>query len=128
SCTRLVLEITETAVISNLIEVKEFLAQVQELGVNIALDDFGSGMASFRYLQSLPLNYLKIDGQFISGLLDDELARATVQSFIDVAGVIDVPTVAEHVENERVASTLVEMGVHFLQGFYLGRPEPTVNG
>ncbi len=120
---RLVFEITETAVISNLVDVREFLEALQGLGVGIALDDFGSGMASYAYLGSLPLNYLKIDGQLIRTMLDDELALAAVRSFIDVASVLKVPTIAEHVENAEVAQALEGMGIGYLQGYHVGRPE-----
>lgn len=121
---QLVFEITETAMISSLKEARDFIEALQDLGVSIALDDFGSGMSSFGYLRSLPINYLKIDGQFVTSMLEDDLAMAAVRSFVDVASVLNVPTVAEHVDNEAVVNTLVEMGVHFVQGYYLGRPHP----
>ncbi|MEM1402577.1 MAG: EAL domain-containing protein [Pseudomonadota bacterium] len=119
---RIVFEITETAMISNLPLAREFLERLQKLGVNIALDDFGSGMASYGYLKSLPLNYMKIDGQFVSSMLDDELALAAVRSFIDVASILKIPTIAEHVDNEAVLKALGEMGVTYCQGYHLGRP------
>ncbi|MEM8490531.1 MAG: EAL domain-containing protein [Pseudomonadota bacterium] len=119
---RLVFEITETTMISNLIEAKEFLTTVRAFGSAIALDDFGSGMASFAYLRSLPIDYLKIDGQFVSSMLEDELALVAIRSFVDVASVLKIPTIAEHVENEQIATKLKTMGVDYMQGFHLGRP------
>ena len=122
---RIVFEITETAMISNLPLAREFLERLQKLGVNIALDDFGSGMASYGYLKSLPLNYMKIDGQFVSSMLEDELALAAVRSFIDVASILNIPTIAEHVDNEAVLEALGDMGVTYCQGYHLGRPGPS---
>ena len=119
---RMVFEITETSMITHLPLAREFLESIQRLGVQVALDDFGSGMASFGYLKSLPLDYLKIDGQFVSSMLEDELALAAVRAFIDVASVLKIPTIAEHVENEEVMQALVTMGVQYVQGYHLGRP------
>lgn len=119
---RMVFEITETSMITHLPLAREFLESIQGLGVHVALDDFGSGMASFGYLKSLPLDYLKIDGQFVSSMLEDELALAAVRAFIDVASVLKIPTIAEHVETEEVMQALVAMGVQYVQGYYLGRP------
>lgn len=119
---RLVFEITETSMITHLPLAREFLEAIQRLGVHVALDDFGSGMASFGYLRSLPLDYLKIDGQFVRSMLEDDLALAAVRAFIDVASVLKIPTIAEHVENEAVMEALLEMGVHYAQGYHLGRP------
>jgi EAL domain-containing protein (putative c-di-GMP-specific phosphodiesterase class I) len=119
---RLVFEITETSMITHLPLAREFLEAIQRLGVHVALDDFGSGMASFGYLRSLPLDYLKIDGQFVSSMLEDELALAAVRAFIDVASVLKLPTIAEHVENEAVMEALLDLGVQYVQGYHLGRP------
>jgi EAL domain-containing protein (putative c-di-GMP-specific phosphodiesterase class I) len=119
---RLVLEITETSMITHMPLAREFLDTIQRLGVNVALDDFGSGMAAFGYLKSLPLDYLKIDGQFVSSMLEDKLALAAVRAFIDVASVLEIPTIAEHVENEQVMQALIAMGVAYVQGYHVGRP------
>ncbi len=90
----------------------------------MALDDFGSGASSFGYLKSLPVDYLKIDGQFIRDLLTDPLDEAAVRSFVDVAKVVGVKTVAEFVDSPAVLDRLWEMGVDHAQGFLLHRPEP----
>jgi len=119
---RLVLEVTETSMITHLPLAREFLESIQGLGTRVALDDFGSGVASFGYLRSLPLDYLKIDGQFVSNIIDDRLAQAAVRAFIDVASVLDIPTIAEHVENEDVMHAVAAMGVQYVQGYHLGWP------
>jgi diguanylate cyclase (GGDEF)-like protein/PAS domain S-box-containing protein len=122
-CGRLVVEVTETAVIANLSDAREFLQALRELGVRIALDDFGSGMASYSYLRALSFDFLKIDGHLVATMLDDPLSLAAVRSFVDVARVLALPVIAEHVESEQTLKALEEMGVDFVQGFLLHRPE-----
>jgi diguanylate cyclase (GGDEF)-like protein/PAS domain S-box-containing protein len=124
---RLVLEVTETEVIANLGDASAFLDAVRALGVKVALDDFGAGMASYCYLRNISFDYLKIDGQLVSSMLDDPLSLAAVRSFIEVAGVLDLTVVAEHVGCDETAATLQQMGVGLAQGFHLHRPEPIVD-
>lgn len=123
-CQKICIEITETAAITNLQAAKQFISRAKALGLHIALDDFGAGNASFGYLKSLTIDKLKIDGQFISDLLVDELDQATVRCFIDVARVLKIKTVAEFVDNDAVLARIQEMGVDYAQGYYLHRPEP----
>lgn len=123
-CAKLCLEITETAAVTNLGDAAAFIRQVQALGVKVALDDFGAGASSFGYLRSLPVDYLKIDGQFIRDLLSDALDEAAVRSFVDVAKVVGIKTVAEFVDSAEVLARLRHMGVDHAQGFLLHRPEP----
>lgn len=121
---RLVFEITETAMISNLADAREFFQELRELGVGLALDDFGAGMSSFGYLNSLPISYLKLDGQFVGSMENDKLALAAIRAFIDVATTLEIPTIAEHVENEAELQTLRDMGVHYVQGYHIDVPAP----
>jgi EAL domain-containing protein (putative c-di-GMP-specific phosphodiesterase class I) len=123
-CSRLCLEITETAAITNPADAATFIQAVRALGVKVALDDFGAGASSFGYLKSLPVDYLKIDGQFIRDLVTDKLDRAAVRCFVDVAKAIGVETVAEFVDDPAVLDHLHEIGVDFAQGFLMHRPEP----
>ena len=123
-CKRLCFEITETAAVTNLTDAARFIEQIRTLGVQVALDDFGAGASSFGYLKSLPVSYLKIDGQFIRDLIDDPLAEAAVRCFVDVAKIIGVKTVAEFVDRVEVLAKLREIGVDYAQGFLLHRPEP----
>jgi EAL domain-containing protein (putative c-di-GMP-specific phosphodiesterase class I) len=90
----------------------------------VALDDFGAGASSFGYLKSLPVDCLKISGQFVRGLVDDALDDAAVRCFVDVARVVGVHTVAERVEEQGVLRRLAEIGVDYAQGYLLHRPEP----
>ena len=117
-------EITETAAITNFSEAKSFIDEVRALGVKIALDDFGAGASSFGYLKSLPVDYLKIDGQFIRDLLRDALDNAAVRCFREVAGIVGVRTIAECVETEEVRGALAGIGIDFVQGYLIHRPEP----
>jgi diguanylate cyclase len=120
----LCLEITETAVITQLDEAARFIKQMRALGARVALDDFGAGAASFGHLKALPVDLLKIDGQFVRALMTDPLDQAAVRSFVDVAQVLGLTTVAECVETPEVLLELVRMGVGEVQGFLLHRPEP----
>lgn len=123
-CRSLCLEITETVAITHLDDAVSFIAGVQAMGVRVALDDFGAGASSFGYLKMLPVDSLKIDGQFIRGLIDNPLDAAAVRCFIDVARVMGIQTVAEYVDRPDVLARLREMGVDFAQGFLLHRPAP----
>ncbi|WP_295852594.1 EAL domain-containing protein [uncultured Xylophilus sp.] len=123
-CARLCLEITETAAITNLLDAAAFVRQVRELQVHTALDDFGAGASSFGYLKNLGVDVLKIDGQFITNVVEDALDEAAVRCFVDVARVVRVKTVAEFVDRPAVFDRVVELGVDYLQGFHLHRPEP----
>lgn len=123
-CSRLCFEITETAAITNLADATSFIEQVRNIKVRVALDDFGAGASSFGYLKRFPVDYLKIDGQFIRDLIDDPLNDATVRCFVEVARVLGIKTVAEYVGNDAVLSKLAEIGVDYAQGFHLHKPEP----
>jgi diguanylate cyclase (GGDEF)-like protein len=124
---KLCLEITETAAITNLTHAGTFIDSMRQQGLRMALDDFGSGASSFGYLKSLPVDYLKIDGQFIKDLVDDPLDQATVRCFCDVARVLGIQTVAEFVETPAALQALREIGVHHAQGYMVHKPEPLVD-
>ncbi|MBW8845188.1 MAG: EAL domain-containing protein, partial [Burkholderiales bacterium] len=120
----LCLEITETAVITQLGEAARFIKQMRALGARIALDDFGTGVSSYGHLKTLPVDLLKIDGQFVRALLTDPLDQVAVRSFVDVAQTLGLTTVAECVETPEVLLELVRLGVGEVQGFLLHRPQP----
>lgn len=122
-CHRLCLEITETAAVTNMADAAVFIQQVRALGIKVALDDFGAGASSFGYLKSLPVDYIKIDGQFIRDVLDDPLDEAAVRCFVDVARVVGVKTVAEFVDRPAVKDMIRTIGVDFAQGYLLHRPQ-----
>jgi diguanylate cyclase (GGDEF)-like protein/PAS domain S-box-containing protein len=123
-CQRLCLEITETAAVTNLADAATFIEQVRAVGVRVALDDFGAGASSFGYLKTMPVDFLKIDGQFVRDLTTDTLDEAAVRCFADVASVVGMQTVAEFVDDAGVMSKLRDMGINFAQGFLIHRPAP----
>lgn len=123
-CRRLCLEITETAAVTNMADASLFVDEVRRLGVRVSLDDFGAGTSSFGYLKSFPVDYLKIDGQFIRDLLHDPLDEVAVRSFVEAARVLGLETVAEFVDRPEVLDRVRSMGVRHAQGFLLHRPQP----
>ena len=118
----LILEITETAAIANMDEAVEFATRLSRLGCGFALDDFGRGFGSFYYLKHLPLNYLKIDGDFITNLSSSLIDQQVVKAVVQVASALELKTVAEFVGSEATMRALAEFGVDFAQGYYVAQP------
>lgn len=123
-CAQVCVEITETAAVTNMADAAVFIGQLRALGVQVALDDFGAGASSFGYLKTLPVDYLKIDGQFVRDLVDDPLDEAAVRCFAEVAQIVGVKTVAEFVDRPEVLAKLRALGIDYAQGFLLHRPAP----
>jgi Amt family ammonium transporter len=117
-------EITETAAVSNLSKVVQFIEEVKALGCLFALDDFGSGLSSFAYLKNLPVDFLKIDGSFVKDIADDPMDLAMVQAIHAIGHVMGLKTIAEYVASEAILERLREIGVDYGQGFHLGAPRP----
>jgi EAL domain-containing protein (putative c-di-GMP-specific phosphodiesterase class I) len=117
-------EISETAVITSLSQAVFFMQEVKKRGCRFSLDDFGTGMSSFHYLKSLPVDFLKIDGQFVGNLGTDPVDRSMVEAITKVAGALGIATIAERVETAEALEQLTQLGVDFAQGFQLARPEP----
>jgi len=115
-------EITETAAISNLSRVIHFMQTLKKLGCKFSLDDFGSGLSSFTYLKNLPVDYLKIDGQFISNVAADAVDESMVSAINQVGKAMGIETIAERVETREVLDKLSELGVEFAQGYFIARP------
>jgi diguanylate cyclase (GGDEF)-like protein/PAS domain S-box-containing protein len=115
-------EITETAAISNLARVVHFMQALKKLGCKFSLDDFGSGLSSFTYLKNLPVDYLKIDGQFISNVAEDNVDESMVKAIHEVGSAMGIQTIAERVETRQVLEKLGALGVEFAQGYYIARP------
>lgn len=117
--TSICFEITETAVISNLNQARDFIQQLRSKGYLFALDDFGSGLSSYAYLKNLEVDFLKIDGAFVKDMSDNPLSHAIVQSINEVAHVIGLKTIAEFVENKAIYERLQQLGVDYVQGYYV---------
>ena len=115
-------EIKETAAISNLSRVIHFMNTLKKLGCKFSLDDFDSGLSSFTYLKNLPVDYLKIDGQFIRNVADDSVDESMVKAINQVGNAMGIATIAERVETKTVLDKLSELGVAFAQGYYIARP------
>jgi diguanylate cyclase (GGDEF)-like protein len=117
-------EITETAAISNLGRAARFINRFRSLGCRFALDDFGSGLSSFEYLKSLPVDYLKIEGSFVRGLISDRIDGAVVDAIQRLARAAGARTIAESVENPAIAERARALGIDFGQGHIIHSPEP----
>jgi EAL domain-containing protein (putative c-di-GMP-specific phosphodiesterase class I) len=115
-------EITETAAIANLGNVVYFMRELKNRGCHFALDDFGSGLSSFMYLKTLPVDYLKIDGLFIENVARDPVDRSMVEAISKVARVMGIQTIAERVESQEVLLELGRLGIGFAQGFHIAAP------
>lgn len=116
-------EITETAAIANLSGAMRFMEVLRRVGCRFALDDFGSGLSSFAYLKSLPVDFLKIDGVFVKDIIEDPIDRELVRSINEIGHVMGKRTIAEFVESKEILAVLGEIGVDYVQGFELGKPK-----
>lgn len=121
---RICLEITETAAIGNLTDAIELFTKLKQLGCTIALDDFGSGLSSFGYLKRLPVDIIKIDGQFVRDIAEDETDYVMVRAIHELAAQMGKRTVAEFVENAGILERLQALGVDYAQGYYFSVPKP----
>jgi EAL domain-containing protein (putative c-di-GMP-specific phosphodiesterase class I) len=117
-------EITETAAMSNMTRAIKFIETIKEMGCKFALDDFGSGLSSFGYLTSLPVDYIKIDGYFASEIINNPVNYSIIESVNHIGHVMGLQTIAESVENEAILKKLVECGVDYVQGYGIQRPRP----
>ena len=117
-------EITETAAIANLNNATRFIQTLKSHGCRFALDDFGSGLSSFAYLKNLPVDFLKIDGAFVKDMVEDPIDLAMVRAINEIGQLMGKQTIAEYVENAAIRDQLREVGVDFVQGFALSRPQP----
>ena len=118
----LILEITEDLVVEDMAGAHAMLTTLRGHGIRIALDDFGSGYSALRYLRDLPIDEVKLDGDFIAPILDDSRAAAIVHAVIDLANELGVTTVAEGVESAETAAALRGYGCEIAQGFYYSPP------
>lgn len=121
-------EITETAAVENEERSITFIHRIKRFGCRFALDDFGSGMSSFRYLKNFPVDVIKIDGSFIVDMVENELSREIVTSIHNIASALGLKTVAEHAEDQQTLQVLQEIGVDYVQGYVVEKPKVFCSG
>lgn len=121
---QIILEVTESSMISNMGMAHSFLSEVKSYGVKIALDDFGAGFSSLSYLRDLPYDIIKIDGGFLRNVHNDLFNQTLVKSINDIAHTLDKSTVAEFVESQEIFDFVKSIGIDFVQGYLLGKPSP----
>jgi diguanylate cyclase (GGDEF)-like protein len=117
-------EVTETAAIASLTRAVGFMTELKKHGCRFALDDFGSGMSSFGYLKSLPVDFLKIDGNFVRDMVNDNIDRTIVKSINEVGHAMGIRTIAEFVENNATHELIAKIGIDYAQGYAIARPQP----
>jgi diguanylate cyclase (GGDEF)-like protein/PAS domain S-box-containing protein len=120
----LIFEVTETAAIANMERARAFSERLSALGCRFALDDFGSGFASFFYLKHLPVDFVKIDGDFVRGLAGSDVDQEVIRAMIGVTRALGQQTIAEFVTDRATLEILTELGVDYAQGYHLGAPAP----
>jgi len=122
--TNVIFEITEREAIEDIMRVVSFVRELKDEGFHFAIDDFGSGYSSFYYLKYLPVDFLKIDGEFIKTLPNSPTDRVFIEGIVNVAKKMGIKTIAEFIENENVLEVVKDLGIDYAQGYYLGKPEP----
>ena len=124
---RITFEITETAAVESFEQTRKMIMKIRALGCKFALDDFGAGFCSFNYLKTFPVDYVKIDGQFIRNLPHDETDKVLVKSMADIASKLGKKTIAEFVETAETIVILKELGIDFGQGYFFGKPDTSLH-
>ncbi len=123
---QLIFEITETAAVAEMARASSFIGRMRRLGYRFALDDFGVGFSSFSYLKHLPVDIIKIDGSFIRHLDRNREDEIFVRAILQVARELGLQTVAEYVESQSLYRMLCDMGVDYVQGMFIGKPDPAI--
>ena len=117
-------ELTETAAISHFSIAVDLINNIRTTGAKVALDDFGSGLSSFGYLKNLPVDIIKIDGQFVKEIVKNPIDREMVRAIHGVGESMNIKTVAEFVEDQDIVDELKRIGVNYAQGYHIGKPMP----
>ncbi|WP_051453403.1 putative bifunctional diguanylate cyclase/phosphodiesterase [Hydrogenovibrio kuenenii] len=120
---RIVFEITERETVRNISLLEKFVKELKFEGFMFAIDDFGSGFSSFQYIKRFPIDYLKIEGEFISNMLNDRIDYAFVESAVTLAKSVGIETVAEFIESEEVLKAVQDCGITMAQGYFIGKAE-----
>jgi len=123
---RIVFEITERDTVKNLTMLQKFVFHLKEQGFLLAIDDFGSGFSSFHYLKHFPIDFVKIEGEFIANMASDAEDYAVVNCISGLAHELKLQTIGEHVESQEVLDAVTDMKITYAQGFHIRRPEPYI--
>lgn len=124
---RIIVEILESEGIDNFNTIQKVFKRLSQAGLQIAIDDFGSGYSNFAYLVNLPVSILKIDGSLIKNIAHDNSSRIIVQSIVMFAHELNIEVIAEFVSDEDVFDAIRSLDIDFAQGFYIGKPEPVID-
>lgn len=120
---RIAFEITETAAVGNFEKTRDMITKIRALGCKFSLDDFGAGFCSFNYLKTFPVDYVKIDAQFIRDLINNPTDQILVKSMTELVANLGKKTIAEYVDTPEAIEKLREIGVNLGQGYIFGKPE-----
>ncbi|MEW6764245.1 MAG: bifunctional diguanylate cyclase/phosphodiesterase [Pseudomonadota bacterium] len=123
---RLVFELTERETVKNPAMLEKFVTRLHLEGFKFAIDDFGSGFSSFHYIKRFPIDYIKLEGDFVVNMLDDERDAAFVRSISALARDLGIRTIAEYVESEAIMDAIRKAGIDHAQGYHVGRPSPNL--
>jgi EAL domain-containing protein (putative c-di-GMP-specific phosphodiesterase class I) len=123
---KIVFEITERETIKNMAMLERFIQTLRGEGFKLAIDDFGSGFSSFHYVKRFPIDFLKIEGDFILGMKSSEKDRALVRSIVTLAQDLKIRTVAEYVEDDAVLQQVRAQGIDLAQGYHIHRPDISI--
>ena len=125
---QIVFEITERDTVKNIVVLERLVGELNLHGFKLAIDDFGAGFSSFQYLRRFPVDFLKIEGDFIIKILENPKDRSFVQTIHQLAADLKIKVIAEHVESDEVLAELRSMGIELAQGYYIGRPDKELGG
>jgi EAL domain-containing protein (putative c-di-GMP-specific phosphodiesterase class I) len=121
---QIVFEITERETVRNLQILEKFIQNLKIHGFRFAIDDFGAGYASLNYLRFFPVDFLKIEGDFVRGLAEESpVNQAILRSIVTLAGSLGIPTIGEYIEDATILERARNLGIRYGQGYHIGHPE-----
>ena len=126
NCDKIVFEILESEEIENFEVMKNFIHEIKAFGCKIAIDDFGSGYSNFSHILELDVDYLKIDASLIKNITTNDSSKVIVQGIVDFSKRLDIKTIAEYVETKEGVDLLTKLGIDYVQGYYIGKPEKDI--
>lgn len=124
---KLVIELVESEKITTYDPVYEFISKIKKKGCKVAIDDFGSGYSNFEYLVKIDADYVKIDGSIVKRILDDENSVEIIKSILNFCRKMDIKVVAEFISDEKLQAKVIELGISYSQGYYIGMPSDNID-